>query len=287
MFKRQLKLSGVFGAYLIVTLSSCKSSYKKLYASNDNAKKYAEAVKLFNNKDYARALKLFDPLVRRYVCVQQSDDVYYYYAYTNYKLHDYSTARYRFKDIAENYSLSPRAEECCFMSAYCNYLLTPDYPFDQNRTWEAIESLQYFINLYPKSDRVAEASKLIQNLRNKLEEKSYANSKRYVTIGDWQAAVISLGNTLRDYPDTKYAEELDFLTIRAQYEYAQHSRAGHQAARYNLDIGFARQFIEKYPNSKYLKEAKDYIRYCDEGIAKSKNILAEVTINPKNGGESN
>ena len=77
--------------------------------------------------------------------------------------------------------------------------------------------MQLFINLYPKSDRVAEASKLIQNLRDKLEEKSYANAKLYLTISDYQSAVIAFGNTLRDYPDTKYAEEMEFLTIKAQY----------------------------------------------------------------------
>ncbi len=122
-----------------------------------------------------------------------------------------------------------------------------------------LNALQLFINLYPKSDRVAEASKLIQNLRDKLEEKSYANSKLYLTISDYQAAVIAFGNTLRDYPDTKYAEELEFLTIRAQYLYAEQSREYTQETRYNLAIAYAQQFVDKYPNSKYLKEAKQTI----------------------------
>jgi outer membrane protein assembly factor BamD len=101
------------------------------------------------------------------------------------------------------------------------------FSLDQDKIWTAIKSLQNFINLYPNSDRAADAGTLIQSLREKLEEKSYANSKLYVTLGDWQAAVISLGNTLRDYPDTKNAEQLEFLTIRAQYEYARHSPEDH------------------------------------------------------------
>jgi outer membrane protein assembly factor BamD len=270
MVKDQLKLFAGTSVFLIIVLSSCKSEYEKLRTSNDNAKKYSEAVKLYNNQEYKKALGLFEPIVRRYTPQEQVEDLYYYYAYTIYKLKDYTLARYQFKNFADTYSLSPKAEECRFMAAYCYYLDSPIFSLDQGNTVKAIESLQYFINLYPNSDRVADAGKLIQNLRSKLEEKSYANSKLYFAIGDWQAAVISPGNTLRDYPDTKYAEELDFLTIRAQYEYAQHSREDHQVERYNQDVGYVRQFIEKYPDSKYLKDAKDYLKYCNEDIAKVK-----------------
>ena len=281
MFKKQLTfLAGIF-IILIIALGSCKSKYEKLRTSNDNAKKYSEAIKLYNKKEYSKALGLFEPLVTRYRGQEQAEDLYYYYAYTNYKLKDYTSARYHFKTFADTYPSSPRAEECRFMSAYCYYLDSPIFSLDQENTTKAIESLQYFINLYPKSDRVAEASKLIQNLRDKLEEKSYANSKLYLTIGDYQAAVISFGNTLRDYPDTRFAEEIEFLTIRAQYLYAYHSREDFQQDRYNQSIDDAQQFVDKYPKSKYLKDAQDYIKDCNQGIIKSKNILAEALVNPR------
>ena len=268
-------------AFLIITLAGCKSKYEKLRTSNDNAKKYTEAIKYYNKKDYTKALGLFDPLVTRYRGQEQAEDLYYYYAYTNYKLRDYTSARYHFKNFADTYPSSARAEECRFMAAYCYYLDSPIFSLDQENTNKAIESLQLFINLYPKSDRVPEASKLIQNLRDKLEEKSYANSKLYFTIGDYQAAVIAIGNTLRDYPDTKYAEELDYMTIEAQYQYARHSREDRQEDRFNQDIAYAQQFIEKYPNSKFLKDAKGYINDCNSGIARTKNILAEALTNPR------
>ena len=281
MFKKQLKLFAGVSAFLIITLGSCKSKYEKLRTSNDNAKKYTEAVKYYNKKDYTKALGLFDPLVTRYRGQEQAEDLYYYYAYTNYKLRDYTSARYHFKNFADTYPSSARAEECRFMAAYCYYLDSPIFSLDQENTNKAIESLQLFINLYPKSDRVPEASKLIQNLRDKLEQKSYANSKLYFTIGDYQAAVIAIGNTLRDYPDTKYAEELDYLTIEAQYQYAKQSRIERQEDRFNQDIAYAQQFIDKYPNSKFLNDAKGYIKDSNTGISRTKNILAEALVNPR------
>jgi len=281
MFKKQLTLLSCVLALLIITLGSCKSKYEKLRTSNDNAKKYSEGIKLYNKKEYTKALGLFDDLVTRYRGRAEAEDLFYYYAYTNYKLKDYTSARYHFKTFAETYPSSARAEECRFMAAYCYYLDSPIFSLDQENTTKAIEALQLFINLYPKSDRVAEASKLIQNLRDKMEEKSYANSKLYFTIGDYQAAVIAFGNTLRDFPDTRYAEEINFLIIGAQYKYAGQSREDHQEERFNQTIAYANQFAEEYPTSKYLKEAKGYIKDSKDGIEKAKSVLAEAFGNPK------
>ena len=281
MFKKQLHIiSGVL-LLLFIALGSCKSKYEKLKASNDNAKKYSEAVKFYNKKDYSKALGLFEDLVTIYRGRAGAEDLYYYYAYTNYKLKDYTSARYHFKTFADTYPTSPRAEECRFIAAYCFYLDSPIYSLDQENTTKAIESLQLFINLYPKSDRVTEASKLIQNLRDKLERKAYENAKLYLTIGDFQAAVIAFNNTLRDYPDTKYAEELEYLAIKAQYQYAQVSSEQRQEERFGLVIAGADQFAEKYAGSKYLKETADYKKDSERGIVQAKRVLAELAYNPK------
>ncbi|GGH18996.1 outer membrane protein assembly factor BamD [Mucilaginibacter phyllosphaerae] len=281
MFKKQLLIFSGVMLLLIVTLGSCKSKYEKLKASNDNAKKYQEAVKFYNKKDYTKALGLFEDLVTRYRGRAEAEDLFYYYAYTNYRLKDYTSARFHFKTFADTYPSSPRAEECRFIAAYCFYLDSPIYSLDQENTTKAIESLQLFINLYPKSDRVTEASKLIQNLRDKLEQKAYANSKLYLTIGDYQSAVIAFNNTLRDYPDTKYAEELEFLTIRAQYQYAKVSFERKQPERFEQAMTYADQFTEKYPNSKFLKDAADYKKESQQGILRAKRVIAEAEINPK------
>jgi len=276
MFKKQYSLLTGFLIILALAVGSCKSKFEKLKASNNNAKKYQEAVRLYNQKQYSKALELFDILVPRYRGQEQAEDLFYYYAYTNYKLKDYTSARYHFKQFADTYPNSSRAEECLFMSAYCYYLDSPIFSLDQDNTLKAIEQLQLFINLYPKSERVAEVSKLIQTLRDKLEEKSYANSKLYLTIGDFQAAVISFGNSLRDYPDTKYAEEMEFLTIKAQYLYGKASAEYLQEDRYTLAITDADQFTEKYPKSIYLSQVAALRKDSQGGINKAKEIIAEA-----------
>jgi outer membrane protein assembly factor BamD len=281
MFKKQYYLLGSILIVLLLAFGSCKSKFEKLKESNDYAKKYKEAIRLYNKKNYSKALELFDVLVARYRGQEQAEDLYYYYAYTNYRLHDYTSARYHFKSFADTYPTSTRAEECRFMAAYCYYLDSPIFSLDQSNTLSAIDALQLFINLYPKSERVAEAGKLIQNLRDKLEQKSYANSKLYLTIGDYQAAVISFGNSLRDYPDTKYAEEMEYLTIKAQYLYAKKSAEFVQEDRFTSAITDADQFKEKYPSSKYLADIAVYKKDSERGISQAKEFLAEAANDPR------
>lgn len=281
MFKKQRPILSGLLIVLILVAGSCKSKFEKLKASNDNAKKYQAAIAFYNKKDYNKALELFETLVQRYRGQAQAEDLYYYYAYTNYRLKDYTSASYHFKQFADTYPTSQRAEECNFMSAYCYYLDSPIYSLDQENTTKAIDKLQLFINLYPKSERVAEASKLIQNLRDKLERKAFENARLYLTIGDYQAAVIDFGNVLRDYPDTKYAEEMAYLTIKAQYLYAQHSSELKQEERFNQAVNFEQQFAEQYPSSKYMPEALNYKKDSEQGITRAKRVLAEYASDEK------
>lgn len=280
-----LKSKGLAILGLILCLglcfTGCKSKFEKLRASSDVAKKYQEAIKLYNNKNYSKALILFDDLVQRYRGRAESEDLYYYYAYTNYQLKDYLSARYHFKSFADTYPSSPKAEECRFMTAYCYYLDSPNYSLDQENTYKAIQSLQLFINIHPRSERVAEASKLIQDLRDKLETKSYANAKLFYDIGDYQAATIAFKNSIKDFPDTKFAEEMEFLTIKAQYLYAKNSREIRQEERFNEALEEHNQFIEKYPTSKYMNDATSLKKDIEQGIEQVQKLLATYSDSKK------
>ncbi|MES2808550.1 MAG: outer membrane protein assembly factor BamD [Bacteroidota bacterium] len=281
MFKKQNSLFVGLMIVLLVAGVSCKSKYEKLKASNDNAKKFQEGKRLYDKKEYDKALGLFETLLSRYRGTDGATDLFYLNAMTNYKLRDYTAAAYHFNEFATSYPGDPRAEEARFLTAYCYYLDAPVFSLDQENTFKCIDKLQLFINLYPKSDRVAEASKLIQDLRDRLERKSYENAKLYLNIGNNQSAVIAFNNTLRDYPDTKYGEELEYLIIKAQYEYAKQSREYKQEERYTQAITYADQFFEKYPSSKYTAQAQLLRKDSETGIVITKRIIAQAESDEK------
>lgn len=259
----------------------CKSKFEKLRAGNDNVAKYREAINLYNNKRYSKALVLFEDLSNKYRGRPENEELLYYFAYTNYRLRDYTSARFHFKNFTDQYPQSAKSEECRFMGAYCYYLESPVYSLDQDNTMKAIESLQLFINLYPKSDRAEEASKFIQDLRDKLERKSFANAQLYLDVGDYKAAVIAFQNSLRDYPDTKYAEQMEFLAVKSQYLYAKNSQLGSQTGRYEEAIQFSDHFVDNYPESKFKKDAEGLKKDSQKDIEVIKKLIASLTPSQK------
>jgi outer membrane protein assembly factor BamD len=263
-------------------MSGCKSRFEKIRASNDVAKKYQEALRLYNKRDFSKALVLFEDLSQKYRGRAEAEDLNYYYAYTLYRLSDYTTARYQFKSFADTYASSKNAEEARYMAAYCYYLESPSFSLDQENTYKAIDALQLFINLYPTSERAASASKYITDLRTKLEDKAFENAKLYLTTGpsnvdNYRSAVIALKNAQRDYPDIKYAEEMDFLMIKAQYLYAKNSYIIRQEDRYNEALELYKEFTDNHPNSKFTKEAKSLKEDVEAGISQTKKEMAEYT----------
>ncbi|GAA4513748.1 outer membrane protein assembly factor BamD [Sphingobacterium thermophilum] len=240
--------------------------------------KYQEAVKLYEKGKYAKARILFDDLASKYRGRAEAEDLFYLLANTHYKLKDYTAARYDFKNFANTYPNSERAEECRYMAAYCYFLESPRFSLDQENTRKAIDELQLFINYYPESERAEKASELIQILRDKLERKAFENAKLYYNMGladDYRAAVIALENVLRQYPDTKYAEEIEFLIFKSQYLYADNSRVYRQEERFNTAIDYYNSFIEHFPNSKFRSEADDLKKSADKKIVAAIRLMEQ------------
>lgn len=275
MFKYK-RIARLTAALILISMgiTGCKSQFEKLRASNDTARKYQTAIKLYNDKKYSKALILFDDLIQRFRGRAEAEDLYFYHAYTNYYLRDYLTARHQFRTFVDNYPSSPRSEEARYMVAYCLYLESPVYSLDQSNSLKAIEALQLYINYYPQSERAEEAAGLIEELRSKLERKSFETAKLFLDMGDYQAAVISFENSLRDYPDTKYDEQITYMTAEAQYLYAKNSSERRQTERYNSAIEYVEEYLKAYPEGEYVKDASKIKNDSQKGIKDVEALLA-------------
>lgn len=279
MSRNPQKIFVVAALLIVSTLSGCKTKFEKLRTSNNIGLKYQEAVKYYDNKKFSKALILFDDLNQRYRGQAEAEDLLFYLAYSNYRLRDYSTARYHFGQFASSYPYSNRAEEARFMAAYCYYQEAPRYSLDQDYTLRALESLQLFINLYPESNRVEEAENLIAELRNRLEFKAYQNAKLYLDMGlmdDYRAAVIAFETALRDYPDSQYAEEIEFLQIKAQYLYGINSTFRRQEERLGEVLDLYERFVVNYPQSKFSKDALGFKNDALSGIETAKKKIKQM-----------
>ncbi len=238
--------------FLLFSISSC-SKYQKLLKSTDNEVKYETAMDLYEKKDYTRSLELFDLLQAAYRGTNKGEEISYRMAYCYYNLKDYTVASFYFKKHAQTYPTSARAEECMFMNAYCYYLDSPRPSLDQSNTYLAIKELQAFADQYPKSERVSESNKLIDDLRAKLEEKDYNIALLYFRMRDYQAAITSFQNLLKRFPDTDRGEEVFQNMVLANYEYAEKSIPEKQRERYEAAVESYNNLRFQYPESQYIK----------------------------------
>jgi outer membrane protein assembly factor BamD len=125
-----------------------------------------------------------------------------------------------------------------------------------------------FINKYPKSDKVELANSRIEELRMRLEKKSFENSRLYYQLRDYKAAAIALKNTLDEFPDTEFREELLYLIMKSNYLLADNSIKKIQKERYQETIDSYYVFIDEFPDSEKTKEAEKIFERSVEEIKK-------------------
>lgn len=238
-------------------LTSC-SKYEKLLKSTDYEKKFEAAVKYYEEKNFSKAYPLLEEMLGLYRGTEKAEKIYYYYAYCNYYMGDYVFAAYHFKNFYKTYPLSQYAEECLFMNAYCYYLESSEPTLDQTNTIAAINELQLFIDRFPESTkRVADANELIDKLRFKLEYKAYLNAKTYFKTMQYKAAYVSMQNVIKDFPGSKFTEELLFLSLKSLYLYASNSVEKKKEERLRATLEAYYTFIDKYAKSPFSKEAHE------------------------------
>jgi len=256
----------LIGVCMIILISSC-SNFQRVLKGSDMEAKYTTGVMYYEKKDYYRALQLFEELINVYKGTAKAEQSYYYYTYCTYYVDDYTMAAYHFNSFINSYPNSKYAEEMQYMYAYCFYQDSPKSNLDQSNTIDAIEKFQLFINKYPSSKRVADANKLIDELRFKLETKTFNNAKLYYHTEEYKSAIAAFNNVLKEFPSTIYKEECLFLSLKSAYIYASNSIKEKQPVRYKDTIEQYYKLIDNFPQSKYLREAEKIYDDAQEAIA--------------------
>ncbi len=234
-------------------LFSC-SDFNKIVKSTDYEYRYKMALEYYEQQDYSKANTLFNDLVRIYRGTSRGDELYYYYAKSLYEQNDYILAGHYFRNLVDQYPRSRFAEEAQFMVGYCYYRDSPNPKLDQTVTHRAVDALQLFKNMYPFSSRVDEADILIDELQEKIAYKSYFNSKLYYEMGYYRAAVIALGNTIYDFPNTTYREDIRYMIFKSKYFLAVNSVEELKRERLIDARDEYFNFIDEYSESKYTRE---------------------------------
>ena len=273
-----MKYGNLLLILLIPLMFGC-NGYEKLLKSTDSNLKYKKAFEYYRKADYTRAGTLFEQIAPYFKGTTKADSVYYFQAMTYFKQSDLILAGHSFKVFSETYGNSPFAEDATFYVAYCYYLSSPRPELDQSDTYNAIQAFRLFLIRYPNSDRKAECGKMIAEMRDKLVEKSFISAKLYFDLKDYKAAIVALNNSLIDYPESKYREDILFLILRSSYLLASNSVASKQKERYQTTLDEYYSFITEFPESKYKKDAERIFEMTSKVLKPDATTLNDKNLN--------
>lgn len=254
----QLRINTVIFLSLVFVLASC-SNFQKLLKSDNVSLKYEEAKKLFNEEEYQKAVLLLEDIIPFYRATRENEKVSYMYAYCQFGLGNYLVSASRFKNLYDLYPYGAYAEDALFYYAYCTYKESPPIELDQSSSFTAIEALQYFINKFPKSDKVADCNGYIDDLLDKIEEKDIRTAKLFYQIEDYKAAVWTLKRTINEYPVSEHQNELKYLLLSSYYKLAQNSVEQKKKQRYEDVIMFYEENKSEFEQMK--ESASAYSMY--------------------------
>ena len=268
--KHYNRLVGTLLLFLTLIMSSC-GEYVRVQKSTDVMEKYSYAKKYYNTKKYSRAATLLEEVVPYLKGTGEAENSLFLLAQTYDALKDYQNAQIRYKEYYTTYPSGQFAEEAHFLSGYVLAQDVPDPRLDQSKTYEAIRELQSFVDNYPNSTRTADAKKQLFDLQEHLAYKELLTCRLYYNLGNYlfnnyESCIITARNATKDFPFSDYKEDFHYLVVSSLYEVARNSVIEKQQTRLRDLRDEYYNYINEFPNGKYVKQVEKYFAYADKHI---------------------
>ncbi len=266
----------ITSVFFVTLFTSC-NKYNKVLKSKDYEYKLKMADEYFALKKYKIAEQLYKELFPIFKGNVKFEELYYKDAYCYYYMAMYADAESLFKGFLEVFPNSKYAEEVDYMRAFCFYKQSPKLELEQVSTTRAMGMMQTFIITNPGSQRIKDASDIIDLCRAKLEQKEYRSAELYYNLGQYRAAAIAFSNLTNNYPESNKGEEYKLRTVKSYYKFAKLSIRDKQSERYEKVTQEYEDFIDRYPDSKLLKDAESYSKLSKNHIKEIKNEQTQTS----------
>lgn len=215
---------------------------------------------LSNKKEYEEVILLYKKLIP---LVGLDKKLLFYTKYklaeTNFKLKNYSLASLQLKEIYTKFKTNRESEHVLYLCGLSSYKECKLLNLDIVKMLKAINVMQYFINLYPNSNKIIYANKIVQELNQQLEKKSYYSALFLYKINKYESAVVAFINMLIEFPNSNIKEDVYYYIILSKYNIIRTSILNLETQKI-IDIQmFINFFLEQFPNSRF-KDKIDKIK---------------------------
>lgn len=263
---RHIIISALFGLLLV----AC-GEYQRVQKSTDPNEKFEYAKRAFEQQKYVQAYTLLKDVVAQFKGSDKAEESLYLLGLAHYENKEYPEAAAYFQSYYGRYPKGKFTELARFYAGYSYYQDSPEPQLDQSGTIKAIEELQGFLDYFPRSERVSMAQNAIFEMQDKLTLKELENARLYYNLGrymgnNYESAVIVAKNAIKEYPYSKYKEQLEMLVLKSRFQEAQQSIAEKQSDRYREVIDEYYSFINNYPEGPYREEADNIFKIASRYV---------------------
>lgn len=286
-----MKKTAISLCALALLLTTSCADYNRVVKTSDYEYKYEVAKQYYAQGYYNRSATLLSNVLTALKGTDRGEESLYLMALCNMKAHAYDAAAATFRKYYETYPKGRYVQEARFNCGKSLYIVTPEPKLDQTATYEAVTEFQNFIETFPNSPYRQQAQDYIFKLQDKLVEKEYLSAKLYYDLGDYtgngingnyNACIVTAQNAINDYPYTERHEDFAILILRSKFALAQLSIEQKKEERYHNAIDEYYGFVTEFPESKYMKEAKDLFEKAKAyvPVSEEESIAAQTKTEP-------
>lgn len=257
---------------ILLTLLVCScGEYAKVQESTDVMEKYRYAKKYYDEGDYTKSTELLEVIVPYLTGSTYGEEAMYLLAQSYYHRKTYDSAYDTFKKYYNRYPNGQYDELARFYAGYGLALDVRDARLDQEQTYMAMKELQSFLEHYPQSEKAEEAKQTLFDLQDHLALKELLNVELYYNLGNYifnnyESAIITARAALKDYPYSKYTEDIHYYIVASMYEVAKNSVISKQQSRLRELRDEYYNYINEFPEGKHRPQVETYFQYAEKNI---------------------
>jgi len=232
-----------------VLAASCGGPYtpKKVNLATD---KLAFADRLFEKGSYSRSALEYKDFLATFAGDERSDYAQFRLA-ESYRLdEEYTLAEVEYRILMNDYDYSDYVDDAFFLEGLCAFEQAPRAERDQTKSYEALDRLNRFVQLFPTSSRIAEARAVMHDVHMRIGEKDFLAAKLYFSKRVYDASLIYLNKIIDLDPETAWAARS--LYYRGRIEEARMNEAA-AAGDYRRAFSAKSGFPEKKDAERRLK----------------------------------
>jgi len=190
---------------VVFLVSACRHTQPEI--DEDLSIRFEKGMDYYNKSQYKKSKEEFDFIVMNNPGSRLAVEAQYYLAESLFNTKKYIEATVAFEHYIRYSNELDKIEISRFRMCECAIKTSMDYQKDQESTLRALDHLQGFIEDFPASDLVPEATDEIRTIRAKLAQKLYETGRLYLKLEEYSSATIYFGQVLESYYDTPVADE--------------------------------------------------------------------------------